>query len=256
MNFDAWESLEGATFTRNDPQYGEWAKKRDGVYKTNGAMLSVIARSSPAAMSPDLFLYAVIGRFEGYFPGYSSLIAKHRNCLTWIVLKAHTNNTAGRVTLRSANPLERPEIRFRYFEEGTDPDEEDLQAVAVGMRLARTLAQGLKKEQLLAREEVPGEQVPNEELAEFARRNAWGHHASCTCAIGRREDGGVLTSDFKVHGVAGLRVVDASVFPRLPGFFPVSAVYMIGEKTADVMAADARTSAPLGTVRAFSRSRY
>lgn len=256
MNFDSWEALEGATFTRGDRQYDEWAKKRDGVYKTNGAMLSVIARSSPAAMSPDLFLYAVIGRFEGYFPGYSSLIAKNRNCLTWIVLKAHTNNTAGCVTLRSANPLERPEIRFRYFEEGNDPHEDDLKAIAAGMRLARTLAQGLEKEQLLAREEVPGDAVPNEQLAEFARRNAWGHHASCTCAIGRREDGGVLTSDFKVHGVDGLRVVDASIFPRLPGFFPVSAVYMIGEKAADVMAAHAKTAVPLGVVRPFSASRY
>lgn len=256
MNFDSWESLEGATFTRDDRQYDEWAKKRDGVYKTNGAMLSVIARSSPAAMSPDLFLYALIGRFEGYFPGYSSLVAKHPNCLTWIVLKAHTNNTAGRVTLRSANPLERPEIRFRYFEEGNDPREDDLKAVAAGMRLARTLAQGLKKEQLLAREEVPGDAVPNEQLDEFARRNAWGHHASCTCAIGRREDGGVLTSDLKVHGVEGLRVVDASVFPRLPGFFPVSAVYMVGEKAADVMRAHAKTVAPLGVVRPFSTSRY
>ena len=67
------------------------------------------------------------------------------------------------------------------------------------------------------------------------RANAWGHHASCSCAIGPREDGGVLDSDFRVHGVAGLRVVDASVFPRIPGFFIVSAVYMVGEKAADVI---------------------
>ena len=46
-------------------------------------------------MSPDLFLYAVLSRFEGYFPGYSSLPAQNPNCLTWVVLKAHTNNTAG-----------------------------------------------------------------------------------------------------------------------------------------------------------------
>ena len=51
--------------------------------------------------------------------------------------------------------------------------------------------------------------------------------------------GGVLSSDFRVHGVQGLRVVDASVFPRIPGFFIVSAVYMIGEKAADVIMADA-----------------
>ena len=53
-------------------------------------------------------------------------------------------------------------------------------------------------------------------------------------------NGGVLASDFKVHGTEGLRVVDASVFPRIPGFFIVSAVYMIGEKAADVIIADAK----------------
>ena len=50
----------------------------------------------------------------------------------------------------------------------------------------------------------------------------------------------MLTSDFRVHGTEGLRVVDASVFPRVPGLFIASAVYMIGEKAADVIAAAAR----------------
>ena len=54
----------------------------------------------------------------------------------------------------------------------------------------------------------------------------------------------MLTSDFKVHGTAGLRVVDASVFPRIPGFFVVSAVYMIAEKAADAILADAQISGP------------
>jgi choline dehydrogenase len=79
-----------------------------------------------------------------------------------------------------------------------------------------------------------------EKLKEFVRNNAWGHHASCTCRIGNRDEGGVLSSDFKVHGTTGLRVVDASVFPRIPGFFIACAVYMIGEKAADAIIADAR----------------
>ena len=83
-------------------------------------------------------------------------------------------------------------------------------------------------------EEVPGDGVESgEALKEFVRNNAWGHHASCTCAIGPREKDGVLGSDFKVHGARGLRVVDASVFPRIPGTFIVSAIYMIAEKAAE-----------------------
>jgi choline dehydrogenase len=72
------------------------------------------------------------------------------------------------------------------------------------------------------------------------RRAAWGHHASCSCPIGLETEGGVLSSDFKVHGMQGLRVVDASVFPRIPGFFIASAIYMIAEKAADVILREAR----------------
>jgi choline dehydrogenase-like flavoprotein len=52
----------------------------------------------------------------------------------------------------------------------------------------------------------------------------------------------VLDSRFRVHGTTGLRVVDASVFPRIPGFFIACAVYMIGEKAADAILEDARKS--------------
>jgi choline dehydrogenase-like flavoprotein len=83
-------------------------------------------------------------------------------------------------------------------------------------------------------EEVPGADAESDEaLRTFVRNNAWGHHASCTCAIGPREKSGVLTSDFCVHGVSGLRVVDASIFPRIPGTFIVSAIYIAAEKAAE-----------------------
>jgi choline dehydrogenase-like flavoprotein len=90
-------------------------------------------------------------------------------------------------------------------------------------------------------EEMPGPGYESEDrLRDFVRTHAWGHHASCSCSIGPRDRGGVLSGDFKVYGVDGLRVVDASVFPRVPGLFIASAVYMIGEKAADVIIADAK----------------
>jgi choline dehydrogenase-like flavoprotein len=251
MNFPAWKALDGATFTSGDRQYRDWVEHRDGVYATNGALISVIARSGPDAPTPDLFLYALIGRFEGYFPGYSSLLAQHPNCLTWVVLKAHTNNTAGTLVLRSADPRVPPEINFRYFEEGSAGGDNDLKAVAAGVTLARRFVSGLKAEGMLAKEELPGDSVTDADLPEFVRTHAWGHHASGTCRIGRPADGGVLSGDFQVHGVEGLRVVDASVFPRIPGFFIVSAVYMIGEKAADVISAAAKNHTARGPVRPF-----
>jgi choline dehydrogenase-like flavoprotein len=251
MNFASWESVDGATFTSADAQYRKWAAKREGIYTGNGGILSVVARSSPAAPEPDLFLYAVIGRFEGYFPGYSRMVATHPNYLTWLVLKGHTNNSAGQVTLRSADPRTPPHINFRYFEEGNDGRGDDLRAVAEGVAIVRRMTSGLKARGLIAAEELPGESVGDRELPDFVRRHAWGHHASCTCRIGRREDGGVLSTDFRVHGVEGLRVVDASIFPRIPGFFIASAVYMIGEKAADAIAD--RATERRGPVRPFAR---
>ena len=89
-------------------------------------------------------------------------------------------------------------------------------------------------------EQVPGAAVASDEaLARYVRDNAWGHHASCSCAIGATEQGGVVDSRFRVHGTQGLRIVDASVFPRIPGFFLASAVYIIAEKAADAILADA-----------------
>jgi choline dehydrogenase-like flavoprotein len=134
----------------------------------------------------------------------------------------------------------RPAIDFRYFEEGTDASGDDLQSVVEGIRLVRRLSAGMKPG-LIAEEELPGESRTSEaDLKEFVRDHAWGHHASCTCAIGPEDKGGVLSSDFKVHQTERLRVVDASVFPRAPGLFIVSAIYMIGEKAADAIIATAR----------------
>ena len=81
--------------------------------------------------------------------------------------------------------------------------------------------------------------------AEWVKDNAWGHHASCSCRMGSRDDArAVVDSRFRVHGVTGLRIVDASVFPKIPGFFIAAAVYMISEKASDVIAEDAGVTPP------------
>jgi choline dehydrogenase-like flavoprotein len=181
---------------------------------------------------------SLLARFEGYFPGYSKLISDSHDFFSWVVLKAHTRNSAGTVRLKSADPRDPPEINFRYFDEGSAGGDEDLRAVVNGVKFVRAISAELKREKLIAKEELPGDHVQSDDdLSQFVRDNAWGHHASCSCPIGARESGGVLSSDFRVHGTEGLRVVDASVFPRIPGYFIVSAVYMVGEKAAEVILA-------------------
>jgi choline dehydrogenase-like flavoprotein len=231
-----WSLLAGSKFDHSDPQYQEWAAKRCGVYTSNGALLAVIRRSHPARPLPDLFCFALLGGFRGYEPNYSRKLIEHRNRLTWAVLKGHTNNRGGRVTLRSADPLDTPEINFHYFEEGSKGWEEDLASVVSGVKFVREIMGKLIRDGLVHEEvELRVGDLSDDELAEFVRANAWGHHASSTCAIGHPDDGGVVDSNFRVHRCKGLRVVDASVLPRIPWLFIVSAVYMIGEKAAEAI---------------------
>jgi len=232
-----WNSLSGATFSKGDAPYREWADHRTGVYTTNGAILGAIKKSVKDRPLPDLFCFGLLGNFHGYYPGYSKLFAEQHDRLTWAILKAHTQNRAGEVTLKSADPLMAPQINFHYFEEGTDRAGQDLDSVVEGIKFVRKLTAGLK---FLKAEETPGPSVQtDDQLREFVRNNAWGHHASCSCKIGAESDNGVLDSNFKVHGVTGLRVVDASIFPKIPGFFIVSSIYIAAEKAADVIHASA-----------------
>lgn len=240
MSFKEWWVLKDAKFAPGDPQYELWKSAREGVYTTNGVVSSVFLRSFEDRPLPDLFCFALIGPFRGYYPGYSTEFPQKRNYLTWSILKAHTLNTAGEVRLRSANPLDPPAVNFRYFTEGNNAGGEDLKSVVEGVKFVRRLTTKLASSGLIAEEELPGPSVQtDEEIAAYVRAQAWGHHASGTCAIGHRTQGGVLNGSFEVYGTRGLRVVDASVFPKIPGFFIAASVYMIGEKAADVITAAA-----------------
>ena len=203
------------------------------MYASNGAAIAFVDRSEPHLPEPDLFGIALPTRFEGYFPEFSGYLPRYHDYLTWAVLKAHTRNRAGTVLLRSADPRDPPRVNFHYFDEGTDTQGHDLRALVKAIQLVRKLTAPLIARGVIAEEMTPGAGVATEEaLAEYIRDTAWGHHASCSCPIGDFDQGGVLDSAFRVHGTRRLRVVDASVFPRIPGFFLVSAVYIVAEKAA------------------------
>ncbi len=109
---------------------------------------------------------ALLAKFWGYWPGYSREVATLHNYLSWAVLKAHTANRSGEVSLASADPRDPPAINFHYFNESRENAEDDLAAVIEGIRTVRRLTAPLKRDGLLVQEE-------------FARR---------TPAIGRGTD--------------------------------------------------------------------
>lgn len=220
-----------------DRLFAEWRDHRDGPFTTNGSLAAYLKRSSVAGKDPDLIVFSLPVQFRGYYPGYSVDFRARHDAVTFVILKGHTDNRAGTVRLRSADPLDTPMIDFRYFDTGDGDWRADLTAVAEGVDFARRLRDRLGD--LVAEELVPGAEVAGRDAVEdFVRDQAWGHHASCSAPIGAADDPmAVLDGDFRVRGVQGLRVVDASVFPRIPGLFIASAVYLVAEKASEVLLA-------------------
>ncbi|KAM0328159.1 hypothetical protein ACHAQA_005566 [Verticillium albo-atrum] len=233
-----FQIIEGCTFGRSgDPCLKKWqagASSGDrGIYGSNGVSLGIVKKSSVSTGDPDLFIAGAPVSFPGYYPGYSADGTTDRKHWSWITLKAHSRNRAGTVRLRSSDPRDMPLIDFNYFSQG---GAEDRKAVVEGMKLSRRMFRDVIPLAGGFTEVWPGESVSDDDLDEWVTNEAWGHHASCTCPIGKDGDPlAVLDSKFRVRGVDGLRVVDASVFPEIPGFYIAVPVYMISEKAADVI---------------------
>lgn len=234
-----FSSLDGCTFGFGgapDPCRDRWAADvlgDRGSYASPGFAAAIMHRTGGAA-EYDTFVFGGPVNFRGYFPRYSVNITERHDQWTWAVLKNHPRNNAGRVTLRSADPLDVPDIVFNYFDTGSGEYRKDLDAIAEAIGLART---AFKASLTPSREILPGPDVTTRDAVDrYIMDTAWGHHASCTCPIGADGDPmAVLDSSFRVRGVAGLRVVDASVFPRIPGSFTALSTYMVSEKAAEVI---------------------
>jgi choline dehydrogenase-like flavoprotein len=246
----AFSLLDGATFRLPtadmpaDRHLKEWRAKGSGLYSTNGAVLGILKRSRPDLAQPDLFIFGIPLPFEGYAVNYSKIGDQH-NFFTWTILKGQTRNHDGTVVLRSANPFDTPLVNFHYFNEisqrGKSSDDPDLLALIEGVKFVRRIAKSAKS---VKQERYPGyKEVPDgseDQINKWIRRVAWGHHACGTCRMGPDGDTyAVLNSRFQVRGVDNLRVVDASVFPKIPGYFIVANIYMASEKAADVILQDA-----------------
>jgi choline dehydrogenase len=233
------------TDLQNDPCLFAWATGQwqgatppfFGPYANNALYTSRVVRSRQADALPDLFIAGQATAFHGFFPGFSQMTLGQT--WTWLILKVHTRNTGGTVTLHSKNPREMPDINFHYFDEGTDKRGEDLEATVEAIKIARgynSKVSGAIKEELF-----PGaDKNTDAELRQWIKDESWGHHAACTAKIGGRHDPlAVLDSRFRVRGVDNLRVVDACALPRIPGFFPVASIMMLGEKAGDTIVEDA-----------------
>ena len=142
----------------------------------------------------------------------------------------------GTVTIKSRDPLEPPAMRPNYLTR-----EADCQCAVEAIKFARRLAAAPALREYLSEEYRPGpDTVRDDELLEFARNyGATIFHPSGTCKMGS-DPMAVVDERLRVHGLAGLRVVDCSIMPTLVSGNTHAPAVMIAEKAADMVRADAR----------------
>jgi choline dehydrogenase len=224
-----------------DPCLRDWEDGR-GVYRTPGFLASLLVRGEPDTALADLQIFAVPSDARGYYPGYSVDSANAKNRFSWLLLKAHTKNHDGTVTLADASPFKRPVIQFNSYDEKNVLGDPDLRALVEGVKTVRRIETEMRR--LVPRDPVkeilPGDALQtDDDLARWISRESWGHHACGTSKMGADDDEtAVVDSRFRVRGAKRLRVVDASVFPEIPGTFIALPTYMIAEKAADTILED------------------
>ena len=174
----------------------------------------------PAAPTPDAFLGMTLAPYQ---------------------LRPHSR---GSVTLRSARMEDPPVLRMNYLH-----DERDRRVLLWGLRFLRDVARQPALAALVEAAVRPDDQVQTDDewLSWLAPHLSTGYHPVGTCRMGRTDDTlAVCTPDLKVRGVQGLRVIDASVMPRLISGNTNATAVVIGDKGADlVLAANAQATVPM-----------
>jgi choline dehydrogenase len=137
----------------------------------------------------------------------------------------------GQVTLRSPNPLEPPAIQPGYL-----TGKSELQTLVEGMGLCRKVAQAHAFDPFRGRELYPGPEVQGETaIADFVRTYAvTADHPVGTCKMGN-DALAVVDAELRIHGIQGLRVVDASIMPAIVSGNTNAPTIMIAEKAADLI---------------------
>ncbi len=206
-----------------------WLLTRQGPFSRNGAASNIFLRTREGLERPDVQLInmSVHNYANLWFPG---LTPPPLYAFSVRLGPLHPQSR-GWVRLRSANPADKPRIRFNML-----TVQEDMDTTIRAIRACRDIYGQSPQRELIEREVFPGAQVSGDaELTELIRQNA-GHrsHPVGTCRMGL-DPAAVVDAQLRVHGIEGLRVADASIMPELPGGNTNLPSIMIGEKASDLL---------------------
>ncbi len=212
----------------------QYVLTRKGLMAGTSSTAHAITRTSRSPGRPDVMIriYHISGK-DRYSRSVDAGIDKFPG-FSLGGFKLHPDSR-GSIHVHSPDPLAHPRIQPNYLSDPRDCDT----ALAM-LELIRTVAAQPAMRDLIVRETRPGPDAETPEaLLDYARetgQTAW--HTVGTCRMGRPGDS-VVDACLRVHGVPGLRVVDASVMPTIPSSNTNAPSIMIGEKAADMILGDA-----------------
>jgi len=196
-------------------------------------------RSRPDLPRPDMQLYFSPLSYTRALPGKRALMRPDPFPGFLLSAQPCRPTSRGHVTIASADPLAPPVIAPNYLATG-----EDVAAMLAGSRLLRRLAAAPSFAAVIDAELEPGPAVQSdaEMIADIRARGSSVFHPVGTCRMGPDPATSVVSPRLTVHGVAGLHVVDASVFPAVTSGNTNAPTIMVAEKGAEMILADAKAA--------------
>ena len=197
-------------------------------HRNSGAEVSGYLKSNADLELPDISMVQI------ELPYVSAVIGREYNppASSWAICGGLvTPQSRGTVSLRSANPDDRPQVDANFLEH---PD--DIAALGRSIELCQQIGASPALRKYVKREVIPGKKMTGKELEDFVRNGATTYfHVSGTCRMGN-DDGAVVDSELRVNGISKLRIADSSIMPKIVSCPTMAACVLIGERAARLLA--------------------
>ena len=210
-----------------------WLLLRDGLMSVPGATAHAYVKTEPARTQVNVKLQLHHLSSPDERNATKIVLDDFPGCSIGMVHQQPASR--GSVHVRSSDPLAPPQIHTNYLTQ-----DEDLQTFLKAMRIVRRVTQQPALARYAVREVRPGPAIDSDAaLEDYLRASIFpSYHPVGTCKMGgdaAADKAAVVDAQLRVHGVAGLRVADASIMPTIPASNTNAAAIMIGEKAADLM---------------------
>lgn len=216
----------------------EYALFRKGPLSLSLNQGGGFVRLSETSNGPDLQLYFSPVSYTRAEPGTRPLMNPDPFQGFLLGFSPCKPTSRGYLQITSPDPMVAPALHPNYLD-----TEYDRQMMVEGTKLLRRIAHAKALDAVIEKELLPGSEVVSDaDIAAYIAQSAWTvFHQCATCRMGKDFNTSVVDPRLKVHGVDGLRIADASIFPTIPSGNTNAPAIMVGEKASDLILQDARS---------------